>query len=125
MPWRYLPDFNRRFAVPAALPGSAYRPLPAGLDLAGICCFTYGRTVAADNTIRFGQETLQLLPGEDRLRYARALVEVQERLDGSLVVVHRGRGVATRPAPTGAASGRQPSLETALQPPPADKSQTG
>src|SRR5205823_3726344 len=28
--WGWLPAFNARFAVPAAQPGSAYRPLPEG-----------------------------------------------------------------------------------------------
>jgi len=100
--WAYLPQFNAGFAVPAAQPGSASRPLPPGLELATVCCFKYTRAVAADNTIRFGQETLQLLPSSERSSYARARVEVQERLDGSLVVYHRGVCVATRPAPADA-----------------------
>ena len=36
-----------------------------------------------------------------RTSYARTRVEVQERLDGSIVVVHQGRTVATEPAPAG------------------------
>jgi len=44
--WDFLPRFNTRFAVPAAQPGSAYRQVPLGLDLAGLLCFKYQRTVA-------------------------------------------------------------------------------
>jgi len=46
MLWDFLPRFNTRFAVPAAQPGSAYRQVPLGLDLAGLLCFKYQRTVA-------------------------------------------------------------------------------
>lgn len=96
--WDYLPRFNARFGVPAAQPGSAYRPA-AGLDLAGVLGFKYQRTVAKDNTVRFVGHSLQLLPGLERLSYARARVEVQERLDGSLVVCYQGQVIATREAP--------------------------
>ena len=76
-------------------------------------CFKYLRTVAHDNTIRFNTAALQLLPDGLRASYARARVEVQERLDGSIAVVHRGRTVATKPAPAEpvvlrARSGRRP-----------------
>ena len=99
MLWDFLPRFNARFGVPAAQPGSAYRPLPLGLQLQGVLCFKYQRTVARDNTVRFAGHTLQLLPGPDRLSYAQARVEVQERPDGSLAVCYQGRVVASREAP--------------------------
>ncbi|MEK7777730.1 MAG: integrase, partial [Chloroflexota bacterium] len=83
--WGYLPRFNTRFGVPAANSGSAYRPTPTKLDLASVLCFQYQRTVAKDNTVRLGEHTLQLLPGPERTSYARARVQIQERLDGSLV----------------------------------------
>ncbi len=97
--WEYLPRFNGRFGVPAAQPGSAYRSLATGLDLDGVLCFRYQRTVAKDNTVRFDGHTLQLLPGVDRSSYVRARVDVQERLDGSLVVCYQGRVIASREAP--------------------------
>jgi transposase len=97
--WAWLPDFNRRFAVPAAQPGSAYRPWPDGLDPERVFCFKYARVVAADNTVRLGAHRLQLLPDPQRASFARAEVELHERLDGSLAVYHQGRCLATRPAP--------------------------
>jgi hypothetical protein len=96
--WQFLPRCNTRFAVPPSLPGSAYRP-PGGLDLAGVLCFKHQRTVAKDNTVRLQGHTLQLLPGPQRCSYARARVEVQERLDGSLAVCFQGNLIASRPAP--------------------------
>ena len=111
--WDFLPRFNRQFGVPAAEPGSAYRQPPDGLCLDAVLCFKYIRTVANDNTVRFNGHTLQLMSNEHRASYARATVEVQERLDGTIVVVHQGRTLATEPAPHGpveirARSGRRP-----------------
>lgn len=95
----FVPAFNARFCVPATEAGSAYRPLPTDLDVAGILCFTYHYAVARDNTVRFGGHTLQLLPNRPSRSFAHKRVEVQERLDGSIVVVYEGEGLATRPAP--------------------------
>jgi hypothetical protein len=95
----FLPAFNLHFAVPAAQEGSAYRHPDPGLCLEEVLCFKYQRTVAADNTIRFEGQTLQLLPGLERPSYAHARVEVQERLDGSFVVSYKGQTIATRQAP--------------------------
>ena len=97
--WDFLPRFNARFAVPPSQPGSAYRQLESGLPLQAILCFKYQRTVAKDNTVRLGEHTMQLLPGPDRCSYARARVEVQERLDGSLVVAYQWKTIASKEAP--------------------------
>lgn len=94
----YLPRFNAQFAVPAAQPGSAYRPLDPAQDLAAICCFTYARVVGADNTVTFGSQRLQVQPGPTRRSSAQAHVVVQERLDGRLVVVYGRQILHTTPA---------------------------
>jgi hypothetical protein len=39
--WNFLPRYNARFAVPAAQPGSAYRPLEPCFSLEGMLCFKY------------------------------------------------------------------------------------
>jgi hypothetical protein len=64
-----------------------------------IVCFKYVRTVALDNTVNFGEHRLQLLPDQQRRSYARAEVEVHERLDGSLAVCYAGRCLVTTTAP--------------------------
>ncbi len=97
--WEFLPRFNAGFAVPPAERGSAYRPLEPGVCLEGVACFKYQRTVAKDNTVKLGEHTLQLLPGPERSSYARARVEIQERLDGSVVVAYQGQVIPTSPAP--------------------------
>jgi hypothetical protein len=95
----YLERYRGRFAVPPASDQSAYVPLSPDTDVDRIFCCKYTRTVAADNTIRFAGQTLQLLPARDRLSFARAHVEVHQRLDGSLAVVHHGQLLLHVPAP--------------------------
>ena len=95
----FLPRFNAQFRVTAREPGTAYRALDAGCEVEGICCFRYERTVAADNTVRLGEHRIQLAAGSTRMSYAKVRVEIQERLDGALVVVHDGTMLATTPAP--------------------------
>ena len=95
----FLPRYNRRFGVAPAQPGSAYRQPAPGVSLDAALCFKYLRTVANDNTIHFNGAALQVLPDGLRASYARVRVEVQVRLDGSILVFHQGRSVASAPAP--------------------------
>jgi transposase len=95
----FLADFNDRFTVPAAEEGACYRAMEAGTNLDTLFCFKYQRSVGMDNTVRFGGERIQLLPGPHRRSWARAVVEVQERLDGSVAVSYHGACLATTPAP--------------------------
>lgn len=95
----FLPRFNERFSVSPAQTISAYRPLDPELDLAVILCFKHHRKVARDNTVKYKWRTLQLLPAPDRPSYAGVRVEVQERLDGHLVVCYQGQVIPTREAP--------------------------
>ena len=82
----FLPRFNQRFGVPADQPEVAYRPLDEETDLAGVLCVKEQRRVARDNTVQYKNKTLQLFPGTERTGYAGSRVEVQERLDGRILV---------------------------------------
>ncbi|HEY6285432.1 MAG TPA: ISNCY family transposase [Ktedonobacteraceae bacterium] len=95
----YLPRFNAQFAVVATQEGSAYRPLQETLQAADLFCFTYQRIVAADNTISFAKQRLQLLPDAHRQSYAKARIQVHEHFDGHLSVHFVGRCIATTEAP--------------------------
>ncbi|MBA7692854.1 hypothetical protein ES703_101426 [subsurface metagenome] len=97
--WDFLPRYNKRFIVSAAQPGSAFHQPEEGFNPDGVFCFKYHRVVGTDNVVRFGGYRLQILPTNGRLSYARARVEVQERLDGSLAVYYQGYCLATKPAP--------------------------
>ncbi len=96
--WSYLPSFNEQFRVPPSQPTISYRS-PDGLHVSSILCFKHRRKVARDNTVRFDWHTLQLLPSTDRPSYAGSFVEVQERLDGELVVRQGNSTIPTQEAP--------------------------
>jgi len=95
----YLPRFNAQFAVPAAQEGTAYRPLPPRLKLDDLLCFKYERVVAADTTVQFGPQRIQVLASKERRSYARATVEVHEHFDGSLAIYYAGERLASTEAP--------------------------
>ena len=97
--WGFLPRYSQRFAVSAAQLGSAYRELEEGLIPEEVFCFKYRRRVGTDNVVRFGGDRLQIVPTNGRASYARARVEVHERMDGSLAVYYQGHLLATKPAP--------------------------
>jgi transposase len=96
---RFLPGFNRRFAVPPALPEPAWRALPAEVRLERVCCLKYRRVVARDSTVRAGATILQLPARSGSASYAGRRVELHLRLDGRLVVWDGERVVASRAAP--------------------------
>ncbi|HZA23698.1 MAG TPA: ISNCY family transposase [Dehalococcoidia bacterium] len=95
----FLPQFNQRFGVPAVQTESAYRPIDPELDLGSMLCIKELRRVAKDNTVQYHGRTLQLFPDLERPSYAGARVEVQERLDGSLLVRHQGKFLTPVDAP--------------------------
>lgn len=95
----FLVRYNERFAVPAAVPGSAFRLLEDDMVPERIFCFRYVRTVAADNTVQLGEHRVQILPGRSRVSYAKCHVEVHERLDGSIAVLYQGDCLAITDAP--------------------------
>ncbi len=95
----FLPRYNHRFTVPAVQPDSAFRQPEGGLVPDEVFCFKYHRVVGTDNVVRFGEHRLQILPTNGRLSYARARVEIQERMDGSIAVYYQGHCLAAKPAP--------------------------
>ena len=74
------------------------------IDIDGVLCYKEIRKVARDNTVQYHGKTLQIFPGPERTSYARAHVEVQERLDGRLVICYRGKILTPFEAPPLAAS---------------------
>lgn len=102
--WDFLPRFGARFGVPAAQEGSAYLPVPPELDLASVLSIKERRRVGRDNTVQYHGRTLQLFPGPERPSYARTRVEVQERLDGRVLVAYRGTILTPQQAPPLAAA---------------------
>jgi transposase len=82
---RYIAEFNRKFAVPAAEKGTAFRPY-ARRDLEWVFSVQSQRVVAKDNTITFGERVLQLERSRWRCSLAGCTVTIHEHLDGTLSV---------------------------------------
>ena len=109
----FLPRFNEKFGVQAERDCPAYRSLEQSVSLHGILCFKHRRKVSRDNTVKYNRRTLQLLPDGTRPTYAGVQVEVQEDLDGRLLVQYQGQTIPSQEAPP------RPDLlrETAAAPP--------
>lgn len=90
----YIARHNQRFARPAAESTSAFRPWPQDLDPDMVLSFKYLRTVGNDNTVSLGPHRVQILPAPRRRSYAKARVEVHERLDGTLAVFYQEQRLA-------------------------------
>jgi transposase len=102
----YLPAHNRRFAVAAAEPGSAFVPW-AGGDLAEILCHQEDRIVGNDNTVVFGRLRLQIEPSPLRPHFVKAAVQVRRYADDTIAVFYGPRCIG-RYDPNGNARHSQP-----------------
>jgi len=95
----FILRFNEKFGVQAEQDHPAYRSAEQSASLERILCFKHRRKVSRDNTVRYKQHTLQLLPEESRPTYAGVQVEVQEDLGGRITVQHSGEIIPTQEAP--------------------------
>ena len=95
----YIERHNARFAQPAADPGTAYRPLPHGVDLDRVLSLQLERRVRNDNTVTVNNRVLQIPPGPWRRTYAGSIVRVHFHLDGSVSVWHADQQLLRTPAP--------------------------
>jgi transposase len=82
---RFIPDYNARFAVAAAEPGSAFVPY-AGRPLEEVLCIQEDRQVGRDNCVQWKGLSLQIPPQRHRHHYVRATVRVHEYPDGRLAI---------------------------------------
>ena len=82
---RFIPDYNARFAVPAAEPGSAFVSY-VGRPIEDVLCVQEDRVVGADNCVSYNRRSLQIPPQCHRQHYVRATVRVHEYPDGSLAI---------------------------------------
>lgn len=82
---RFLRPFNKRFAVPAAIDGTAFLPI-AGADLDRIFALRFERTVGNDHTIRFNSRILQLEKPNGLCPLQKRHVQLRVTLDGRINV---------------------------------------
>jgi hypothetical protein len=90
---RFVPDYNARFAVPAAEPGSAFVPY-VGRPIEDVLCVQEDRVVGADNCVSFNRCSLQIPPQRHRHHYVRATVRVHQYPDGRLAIFDGPRCLA-------------------------------
>ncbi len=90
---RFLPQYNDRFMVRAAEPGTAFVPW-IGTGLADLLCVQEARVVANDNTVRYRGTSLQIPQDTHRFHYVKVTVRVHEYPDGTLAVFHGPRCLA-------------------------------
>lgn len=90
---RFIPAYNRRFAVAATDVGTAFVPW-IGAHLAEILCVQEERVVANDNTVRYQGRSLQIPSDTHRFHYVKVLVRVHAYPDGTLAVFHGPRCLA-------------------------------
>lgn len=77
----YLPQHNRKFAVPARHAGDAHRSV-AGYDLDEILCTKLPRLMGNDRTIRYKGRWFQLEATQPTILRPKTVVTVAEHLDG-------------------------------------------
>jgi len=82
---QFVPDYNARFAVPAAEEGAAFIPY-AGRPLDDILCIQESRQVGRDNCVNWNRLALQIPPQRHRHHYVRATVRVHQYPDGRLAI---------------------------------------
>jgi hypothetical protein len=90
---RFIPAYNREFAVPAAETGSAFVPW-IGANLHDILCLQEARTVRADNCVVYHNHLLQIPADRHRFHYVKATVRVHEYPNGQLAIFHGPRCLA-------------------------------
>ena len=82
---RYIAEFNRKFAVPAAEKGTAFRPY-SRRDLEWIFSVQAQRVVAKDNTVTLRERAWQLERSRWRHSLAGCTVTIHEHLNGTVSV---------------------------------------
>jgi transposase len=82
----YLPKHNKKFMVEAREKGNLHRTVPKGLNLDEILCVKTGHPLRNDFTIVHDKKLYQILD-----KTAARKIEVQERVDGQMLIVYKGQ----------------------------------
>ena len=87
----YIAEHNKRFAIEPVNNQDAHRPVLARHDLDAILSIQTPRSVFNDFTVRYKTKFYQIGPDQKVRVYPKAKVLLQERLDGSIHLVFKGR----------------------------------
>jgi biotin operon repressor len=92
----YLPWWNQTLTVEPADAADAHRPLAKESDLAAILSHVEQRQVTNDYTLRYRGKMFQIDRLDIRAGMRKAMVRVEERLDGTIAVRFQDRYVRVR-----------------------------
>jgi hypothetical protein len=92
----YLPWWNQTLTVKPADAADAHRPLGKEHDLAAILSHVEQRQVTNDYTVRYSGKVYQIDRENILVGMRKALVRVEERLDGTIAVRFQNRYVRVR-----------------------------
>ncbi len=92
----YLPWWNQTLTVPTADAADAHRPLGKDHDLAAILSHVEPRQVTNDYTVRYRGKIFQIHRQDIRVGMRKAMVRVEERLDGTIAVRFKDSYVRVR-----------------------------
>ena len=82
----YLPIYNKKFSIKAAMTADLHRSIPEDMDLDRVLCIKTKRVMRNDFTIAYNGKLYQI---EDNVRARDVIVE--ERIDGSMLITHKER----------------------------------
>ena len=119
---KWLPGFNRKFAIPPRSDADLHRPIRSDIKLESIFCRHELRTLQNDWTLRFNNQWLQIL-ADNPLPKAGTRITVECRRNGALHLSHRGQPLQYRmlpERPTKAAPAHKSTVTRTPRPPPDD-----
>ena len=105
---KFIPDYNRRFAVAPRESQSDFRPLSKKLNWDRLFSLRYERVVGKDHVVQFGSHRLQLPARQGRQGYAGQRVELSHQLNGELHVWLGPERLYRMPLALGYTPGRAP-----------------
>jgi hypothetical protein len=119
---KYLREFNRKFAHPAASPVDVHRAVPRNLD--EVLSWEEERVVQGDWTVACAGKRYQLDRQHEALSLVRRKVIVRTLRNGRVQLVYRGKPLKWRPLPEGSVRKQPPAkaakkvrMKTAVKPP--------
>jgi transposase len=95
----FLPELNRRFTVAAQEKADLHRRVPRQVNLARVLSFQEQRVVQNDWTVTWRSRWFQLTAENQKLGLVRQKITICEQLDGTLVMLYRGRELAWQELP--------------------------
>jgi len=93
----FLSKYNKKFTREPKVKEIAYRGIPEGMDLDRILCIKEERRVQGDNTISYKGRRYQILPTVTRFGFAKAKVEIQRHLDGTIHIFYKEKELPHKP----------------------------